>query len=199
MSLLTTVKRRIALPLSLSSIAALTIAVLAIAAPAQAQSPTSSTRLQTLVNDSVAQLQLSYRHDLAERQKRYEAVGQAIAAWNKSARGPAENERLAEWLRAAIRASMPGSHDPLPLLPEFEPPTPPRTAEPAARESSHATEPSPSESTQAASNDHGAAIENASAETKTNAEATTHAATAEQPGGRDENDPFRDDPLPSDK
>jgi hypothetical protein len=89
------------------------------AAASFAQTPASTSRLQSLVNDTAAQLQLVYRHNRAEHQRRREQLVEAIAAWRTAERSSANNERLADWLRDAIRSSMPGSREQLPPLPEF--------------------------------------------------------------------------------
>lgn len=87
---------------------------------AYAQSSGGTARLQSLVNDTAAQFQLAYRHNVAEHQRRREQLSQAIAAWRAAAHNDANNRRLTEWLRAAIRSSMPGSRQPLAPLPEFD-------------------------------------------------------------------------------
>jgi hypothetical protein len=79
--------------------------------------PTS--RLQILVNDAAAQIQLSYRQYPLERQRRHEQLAAAIASWRAAEHSKANDERLAAWLQAAILSSMPGSRDPLPPAPQF--------------------------------------------------------------------------------
>src|SRR3954453_21402196 len=76
-------------------------------------------RLQILVNDTAAQLQLAYRQHPDERARRQEQLAAAVAAWRSAPRSEANNERLAGWLRAAILNSMPGSQEALPALPSF--------------------------------------------------------------------------------
>ncbi len=76
-------------------------------------------KLQILVNDTAAQLQLAYRQHPDERARRQEQLTAAVAAWRTAPRSEANNERLAIWLRGAILSSMPGSKDPLPALPNF--------------------------------------------------------------------------------
>jgi len=85
--------------------------------------PPSPPTLQSLVNDTAAQFQLAYRHDAAEHRRRYDELAQLISAWRLSPRSPANNQLLADWLRTAMRSSMPGSREPLPPLPNFELPT----------------------------------------------------------------------------
>jgi hypothetical protein len=76
-------------------------------------------KLQVLVNDTAAQLQLAYRQHPDERARRQEQLTAAIEAWRAAPRSEANNERLATWLRAAILSSMPGSQEPLPAAPSF--------------------------------------------------------------------------------
>jgi hypothetical protein len=80
----------------------------------------SAPSLQALVNDTAVQFQLAYRHDAAEHRRRYDELAKAVSAWRAAPRDAANNQRLADWLRAAMRTSMPGSHDPLPPVPQFE-------------------------------------------------------------------------------
>jgi hypothetical protein len=76
-------------------------------------------KLQVLVNDTAAQLQLAYRQRPDERARRQEQLTAVVAAWRAAPRNEANNERLATWLRAAIVSSMPGSQEPLPAVPGF--------------------------------------------------------------------------------
>jgi hypothetical protein len=76
-------------------------------------------KLQVLVNDTSAQFQLAYRQHPDERDHRKEQLTAAIEAWRAAPRSEANNERLANWLRAAILSSMPGSQEPLPAVPSF--------------------------------------------------------------------------------
>lgn len=88
-----------------------------LATPAAAQTPA---RLQPLVNDAVAQLQLSFRHHRAEQLQRYEELREVVEAWQASPRTDANNRLLEDWLRAAIRSSMPGARTALPPRPQFD-------------------------------------------------------------------------------
>jgi hypothetical protein len=89
----------------------------AVAQPASGQ---SAAQLQVLVNDTVAQFQLAYRHNVAEQRRRYDEVAQVLAAWRQAPRNESNNQLLEDWLRGAIRNSMPGSQAPLPQLPQFD-------------------------------------------------------------------------------
>jgi hypothetical protein len=95
------------------------VAIAWLSRPAAAQATTSPVRLQSLVNDAVAQLQIAYRHDAAERRDRYEQVAAAVESWRRAERSKTNNRLLADWLRAAMRASMPGSRAALPPAPPF--------------------------------------------------------------------------------
>jgi hypothetical protein len=81
----------------------------------------AAVKLQVLVNDTAAQLQLAYRQHPDERARRQEQLTAAVAAWRAAPRSEANNERLATWLRAAIVSSMPGSAEPMPAVPGFAP------------------------------------------------------------------------------
>jgi hypothetical protein len=96
-------------------------AALSIAIPAAAQSNGSVARLQALVNDAAAQFLLAYRHDPAERERRFDELTLAIVRWNQSAHTEADNTALADWLREAMRSSMPGSVEALQPAPKFQP------------------------------------------------------------------------------
>jgi hypothetical protein len=87
---------------------------------AAAQTPA---RLQTLLNDTVAQLQLAYRHNVPEQRRRYDELAQVVAAWREAPRNDANNRLLEDWLRAVIRSSMPGSQESLPPAPQFARPS----------------------------------------------------------------------------
>jgi hypothetical protein len=175
------------------------------AAPAAAFAEAhSTTQLQPLVNDTVAQLEIAYRHDRAELERRYNTVGQAVSAYKKSSRDAANHQRLAEWLRAVMRASMPGAHEALPPIPEFE--SAPVKAEDLPQPTSHpparASSTSPVSPAAIADPPTGDQVETPS----TNA-ANSHVKPMETPTAQtvethkpvvvDEGDPFRDDPLPN--
>ena len=87
--------------------------------PAVARSATPAASLQSLVNDTAAQIQLAYRQHPAERDGRQQQLAAVVATWRASARSETNSTRLAAWLRAAIASSMPGSRDPLPSPPIF--------------------------------------------------------------------------------
>jgi hypothetical protein len=88
--------------------------------PAVAQTPG---KLQSLVNDTATQFKMAYRHNTEEHRVRYDQLSQALNAWKKAPRSEENDKLLADWLRAAIRRSMPGSREPLPPLPDFKRPT----------------------------------------------------------------------------
>jgi hypothetical protein len=143
----------------------------------------SADRLQALINETSAQFEISYRRQPAEGQLRQQQLKAVVAAWRAAPRSPAANEQLATWLRAAIRASMPGSREALPATPQFKTiesvdkkPAQPTTVEPAPIELRHNDKPQPKHTP-----------------------GTTAAPAAESPKtptlADEQNDPFRDDPI----
>ena len=128
-------------------------------------------KLQILVNDTAAQLQLAYRQHPDERARRQEQLTAAVAAWRAAPRNEANNERLANWLRAAIVSSMPGSKEPLPAVPRFA--------------AIVKAEPHPE--------GHEAPVEPQAVETSIAKKATIE--TVAKPANEREDDPFRDDPV----
>src|SRR4051812_27589120 len=82
----------------------------------------SSEKLQALVNDTSAQIDLAYRQRPAERDARQKQLAEAVKSWRAAERNETNNERLASWLRATILSSMPGSQEPIPAAPSFAAP-----------------------------------------------------------------------------
>jgi hypothetical protein len=80
-------------------------------------------KLQSLVNETAAQFKIAYRQNAPQHRARYEQLSRALAAWKKAPRSEENDRLLAEWLRAAMRRSMPGSREALPPLPEFNRPS----------------------------------------------------------------------------
>ena len=76
-------------------------------------------RKPTLEHEVRAQFDLAYRLHPAEAQARLEQLKVIMAAWRAAPATDANKEKLEAWLRAAIRSSMPGSHEPLPAAPNF--------------------------------------------------------------------------------
>jgi hypothetical protein len=109
-------------------------AVMFLVSAAVAQSPPSGTRnasttarpasgpMQGLLRATEAQLHIAFRNDIQEHERRREQVAAAVAAWRAAGRSAANDRLLVDWLRAAIRKSMPGSREALPELPKFEQP-----------------------------------------------------------------------------
>jgi hypothetical protein len=79
----------------------------------------SSEKLQTLTNETSAQISLAYRQHPSERELRRQQLAEVVKSWRTAEHNEANNDRLANWLRAAMANSMPGSQDPLPPLPAF--------------------------------------------------------------------------------
>ncbi len=170
--------------------------------PAQAQS-TPSASLQSLVDDTQFQINLGYRYNLPELERRHEQIDKTIAAWKASSRSDADNRQLADWLRGAIRASMPGSAEPLPPLPEFAPPserprkTPHDQRVEAVRKKAAASEAEVADVPQSEPT-----IQTSPADQDGIAVVAdfweSHPASSELPAELLEGDPFGDDPLPDD-
>jgi hypothetical protein len=74
-------------------------------------------------------------------ERRREQLAAALAAWRDAGRSAENDQLLADWLRATIRNSMPGSRKPLPEVPSFAKPfaaptsiaTPSAASQPAPR------------------------------------------------------------------
>ncbi len=98
-------------------VGALTFA--ASSAPVTARAATKSERLPELAAEASTQFELAYRSYPAEGENRQGQLNAVVAAWRAAPRTEANSERLNNWLRAAIWASMPGSRDPLPPAPSF--------------------------------------------------------------------------------
>jgi hypothetical protein len=90
--------------------------VTASAAPTPA---TQRERLPSLAIEATAQFELAFRANPSQGEVRKQQLEAVVAAWRAAPRNDANNERLSNWLRAAIRTSMPGAHDELPASPTF--------------------------------------------------------------------------------
>jgi hypothetical protein len=80
----------------------------------------SEADLRRLTADLAAQLRLVYRDDLPEYARRHAQLRAAILAWNASPQSDADRRQMADWLRNAIRNSMPGAAEPMPSIPASE-------------------------------------------------------------------------------
>ncbi|HEX4415456.1 MAG TPA: hypothetical protein VH107_17625 [Lacipirellulaceae bacterium] len=107
----------IRLPLVLSLLIA--FGFLGVAAAAAPPAIAQTDRQPTLAEQATVQFDLAFRGNPNEGQARMQRLEAVVAAWRAASRTDANNERLSNWLRAAIRASMPGSHDELPAAPTF--------------------------------------------------------------------------------
>jgi hypothetical protein len=76
-------------------------------------------RAPTLVDEASAQFQLAYRLHPAEGHHRQEQLDAVVAAWRAAPHSETNDVHLNSWVRAAIRASMPGSREALPAMPDF--------------------------------------------------------------------------------
>jgi len=86
---------------------------------ADALGASSAKNLQALANEASVQIDLAYRQHPSERDLRKQQLAEALKSWRVAEHDTSNNERLANWLHAAIVNSMPGSQDPLPALPAF--------------------------------------------------------------------------------
>lgn len=75
--------------------------------------------LRSLASDVWAQFELAYRSQPAEYERHRVQFNAVIEAWRAAPASPETDELLSNWMRAAIRASMPGSRTPLPPAPQF--------------------------------------------------------------------------------
>jgi hypothetical protein len=117
-----------------------------------------------------------------EAHDRQEQLDEVVAAWRAAPRTAANDERLAKWLRSAIRTSMPGQREALPPIPDFNA---------SARVTKQAAESAPTESTPSTT-----------AEKRDSEVSTSEASDAEPTLAIDSStatdemtDPFRDDPI----
>lgn len=77
--------------------------------------------LLALASDVWAQFELAYRSQPAEYERRQAQFNAVIEAWRATPASVTADQLLTDWMRAAIRASMPGSRTPLPPTPQFVP------------------------------------------------------------------------------
>jgi hypothetical protein len=174
----------------------------------EAKAATSSDRLPALIKETSAQFQLAYRMRPNEVRLRQEQLDAAVAAWRAAPRSAANDERLANWLRTSIRASMPGQREPLPPTPDFK--SIARPAKPASEtapvERSLTVEPTVAVPTETRVIDppklDAETVDKPVADPPTADPPTSDATdeeptlTIEEPAAADENtDPFRDDPI----
>lgn len=131
----------------LATVTALAVLGGMVAAPAAAQSDRSS-ELQQLVADLDYQLKLVAQFDRHASDKRRAQLAAAIERWNDSPRGEADFQVMQQWLRRAIRASMPGLPKNTPALPRFPEPvveaSVPPTSNPSASSPAKSPAPKPS-------------------------------------------------------
>ena len=69
----------------------------------------SRASIDELVSDLRLQIQLAFRRDVEERALRLRETQEAIGLWKQSPRSAADEEVFRNWLRRAIRHSMPGA------------------------------------------------------------------------------------------
>lgn len=162
---------------------ALTVGLMASMAQAAAPAPAPVDRTSSLARETWAQFDLAYKMHPNERELRHEQLAAAVNAWRAAPRTDANNERLNNWLRAAIRSSMPGSREALPPLPIFAAASEPRTQSAASVKQASAKAPVMTTASKPTP---------AKASVVAPATATKSAST---PHHKPDADPFRDDPA----
>jgi hypothetical protein len=166
------------------------LAAVMILAPAAWGAAPSNNQLQLLIKETSSQFDLALRFRPAEGRARQAELQAVIAAWRKAPQSEVNNERLAEWLRGAIQASMPGSRQALPAVPKF------------AGENG-ANNPKTTNSRQRVnSKPHTSATARSAAASpvKTNGTESTPSLEPQAPKTADEStDPFLDDPIGTDE
>lgn len=80
--------------------------------------------LTQLESDLRLQLDMAFRHDTNQLDARVDRLNGVLTDWKQSTQSGEDRQRLVLWLRSAIRRSMPGSNQPLPLAPQFSSPEP---------------------------------------------------------------------------
>ena len=162
---------------------AFTIGLMASMAHAAVPAPAPADRTPPLARETWAQFDLAYKMHPNERELRHEQLAAAVNAWRAAPRTDANYERLNNWLRAAIRSSMPGSREALPPLPIFAATTEPRTQSAASVKQASANTP---------------LVTTASKSTPAKAPVVAPATptkSASTPHHKPDADPFRDDPA----
>jgi hypothetical protein len=97
--------------------AVVAIVILGAAVTAQPSRTTAIERLQRLESDLRYQLDLESRFDPAKADERRKTLDGVIQAWEQSPRSEGDYKLMVEWLRGAIRASMPGESGQWPAAP----------------------------------------------------------------------------------
>ena len=83
--------------------------------------PTDADAVSRLAGQLDYQLNMNFRHDQPEYNKRHAHFRAAMDQWEKSPKGAEERGQMTEWLRTSMKYSMPGSHSFLPPLPQVNP------------------------------------------------------------------------------
>jgi hypothetical protein len=111
--------------------AVVAIAILGAAVTAQPSRTTATERLSRLESDLRYQLELESRIDPAKVKQRTKTLDEVMQAWSKSPHSPSDYKLVSEWLRSAIRSSLPGESGAWPATPSF---SVAKAATPAAHE-----------------------------------------------------------------
>jgi hypothetical protein len=95
------------------------IAILGAAVTAQHARTSPLERIASLESDLRYQLELTSRDDHAAYKTRLGEIELTLDAWRKSPQSPDDVQLLIDWLRQAIKSTMPGETSALPALPPF--------------------------------------------------------------------------------
>jgi hypothetical protein len=95
------------------------VAILAAGVTAHQSAAPSDTDVEQVASDLHFQLEMAFRHDFHEREKRLAQFDAVMAAWNIAPQSRADRELLLSWLREAGTNSLPGVMQPLPPVPKF--------------------------------------------------------------------------------
>jgi hypothetical protein len=104
------------------------IAILAAGVTAQQSHKSSLNQLLQLESDLRLQLDLAYGHDRPLLKERRATVNEVLDRWSGSTQTASDYQRVTQWLKEAITASMPGATRPLPEVPLFDEESPLETS-----------------------------------------------------------------------
>lgn len=123
------------------------IVLLGAAVTADPVPPPSADRIHSLESDLRFQLELAFRSDRPELERRREQLDAALAAWGSSPRGPREEQVIVDWLQDALAKSMSGRSAQFPEAPDFtSPPASPSLPLPATKAVTPSRSPTPADS-----------------------------------------------------
>ena len=102
-----------------STMVAVAILAAGVTAHQSAAPVDSDSDVVQIASDLRFQLEMTFRHDVREREKRLAQFDAVMAAWNVAPQSNADRELLLAWLREAGANSLPGVMRPLPHVPDF--------------------------------------------------------------------------------